>query len=166
MESAGGLSKSFSLSVIAPPQVTGLSCLPTSLTSGTSSNCTVTINKAAPPSLTVILSSDNNALLVPASVSISFGLSTALFSATAGTVLSNQTGNITAAVNGSSRSTPISLVVPVQLSGLSCAPGTVNAPGTAVCTVSLTGAATSAMTVSLGSGNGDRKGTRMDSSHT
>src|SRR5207244_2454517 len=119
----------FNLSVVAPAQVTGLSCLPASLTSGASSNCTVTLNKAASSNLTVTLSRDNSALAVPASTTVNVGLNTAIFSATAGTILSNQTANVTAALNGSSRSTPITLTVPVALSGLNCTPGTVNAPG-------------------------------------
>ena len=61
---------------------------PNSITSGSSSTCTVTLSQNAPSGgSSVALSSNNSALEVPSSVTVASGSSSANFTATSGTVL-------------------------------------------------------------------------------
>ena len=130
------------ISVSAPPvqlpTVAGLSCRPTSLTSGNSSTCTVSLSPAAPAGgTTVNLSSSTGALSVPASVAVAAGATSASFAATAGTITTNQSAVVTASYNGSSQTASISLVVPTFVSLLSCSPTSLSSRGTSTCTVTI-----------------------------
>jgi uncharacterized protein (TIGR03437 family) len=71
--SASGVTKAFTLNLVAPVQLSGLSCTPEILGAGKSATCTVTLTKAATSSATVALSSSLGVLSVPASVTISSG---------------------------------------------------------------------------------------------
>ncbi|HUI53566.1 MAG TPA: SBBP repeat-containing protein, partial [Bryobacteraceae bacterium] len=97
--------------VAPPPQVSKLSCIPTSLGSGASSTCTVTLNRAAPSDGTSVSLASNNALLtIPASVTVTAGSTSAAFNAASGTVASSQSATVTATLGSSSQSAAISLV--------------------------------------------------------
>ena len=95
------------------PTVSALSCNPTTLFSGGTSTCTVTLSGAAASGGTSVSLSDNSPVLtVPGSVTVSSGNTSATFSATAGTVASNQTAVITASANGGSKTASLSLAPP------------------------------------------------------
>jgi hypothetical protein len=109
----------------------GLSCAPTSLSSGASSTCTVTLNQAAPTGgASVTLSSTNTALTVPASVSVAAGSTSATVTAKAGTVSSSQSAVVTATLNSVSKTATVFLVAsgtttaPAYVQGNSATPQT------------------------------------------
>ena len=151
--SAGGVNLTNTISLVAPAQLSSLACAPSTLGSNASSSCTVTLTKAATSATTVALASNNPLLTVPASVVVASGQGSATFTATSGTVSSSQSATVTATLNGQSQPATISLAAAAQLSSLSCSPGTVNAPGTSTCTVTLTAATVSAASVTLSSNN-------------
>lgn len=80
--------------------VSQLVCNPSSLNSGASTTCTVTLNGAAPAGGTEILLSSNNTLLLLGSnsVIVPAGTTSTTFTATAGSVSTNQNGTLTATV--------------------------------------------------------------------
>lgn len=80
--------------------VSQLSCNPSSLNSGASTTCTVTLNGATPPGgVEVLLSSDNTLLqLASDSVIVPEGTTSTTFTATVGGVSTNQSGTLTATV--------------------------------------------------------------------
>lgn len=148
---------------IKPPPGSGgqvalksLQCTPTILTSGTQTNCVVSLTAATGSALTVALSSNNPAATVPATVTIPSGLASASFKASAGPVTSSQSVTLTATLNGTSVTTTLTInplpVLPA-LASMTCAPGTITSGGTTTCTVSLTAAPTTATVVALSSNN-------------
>ena len=147
------VSQTFTVTASAPAQITSLACSPSTLGSNASSTCTVALNKAALSAATVALSSNNASLTVPASVVVALGQGSATFTAASGTVSSSQNAIVTATLNGQSQQATISLTAATQLSAITCAPGTVNSPGTTICSVTLTAAALSTTTVALQSNN-------------
>ena len=151
----GGVSRTLTLSATAPtsPQLTSLVCAPSTLGSNASSTCTATLNKAAASAVTISLASNNGWLTVPASVSVLSGQSGATFAATSGAVRGNQSVTVTATMSGVSQQSTISLAAVTQLSNVSCAPGTVSSPGASSCTVTLSAAALSAVSIMLASNN-------------
>ena len=152
--SLNGGAKTFTLTASAPAQLTSVSCSPSTLASNATTSCTVSLSKAATSAAAVSLASNNATLPVPANVTIAAGQNSATFTATSGTVASNQTATVTATMNGQSQSTTVSLTVTVVPASLSCSPGTVNAPGSSSCTVTLTAPApTGGVTVGLSSNN-------------
>ena len=151
--SAAGVTKTSTLSLVAPAQLTSLGCAPSTLGSSASSTCTVTLNKPATSAATVALASNSGLLTVPANVTVASGQSSATFTATSGTVSSSQSAIVTATLSGQSQQATISLAAAAQLSSLTCSPATVNAPGTSTCTAALTAAASSATSVTLLSNN-------------
>ena len=140
MTGAGG-----TMTLPAPlPALSGLSCSPTSLNSGSSSTCTVALNQAAPAGgATVSISSSTSALSVPASVTAAAGTASATFTAAAGTISSNVTAGITGTSNGSSQTTYISLLAATVVGSVSCSPTNLSSGGTSACTVTLSQAASS-----------------------
>jgi hypothetical protein len=78
--------------------VSSLACTPTTLKSGVATTCTVTLTGAAPTSGTEVLLSSNDSLLpVPAnSVTVPSGATSTMFTATAGTISTNQSVTLTA----------------------------------------------------------------------
>lgn len=78
--------------------VSQLVCNPSSLNSGTSTTCTVTLNQAAPAGGTEVLLSSSNTLLSLGSdsVIVPAGTHSTTFTATAGSVSSNQSATLTA----------------------------------------------------------------------
>ncbi len=151
--SAGSVTKTSTLSLVAPATLTSVACAPSTLGSNASSTCTVTLNKAATSAASVSVASNNGLLAVPGNVTVASGQSTATFTAASGTVGSSQSAMVTATLSGQSRQATIGLTAAASLSSLSCSPATVNAPGTSTCTVMLTAAASGAASVTLASNN-------------
>ena len=131
--------------------VAALSCLPSSLLSGASSTCTVTLSKAAGTGgASVSLSSSIAALTVPAAVTVAPGSATALFTATAGSVGVDQTAIVTASYGVTSKTVNIQLMDTTVLTAVSCFLNDLSTSISFACTVSLSKAAGSGgATVSL-----------------
>jgi uncharacterized protein (TIGR03437 family) len=137
---------------VAPPPITvsSLACAPTTLASGAASTCTVTLSAATTAATSVAVSDNSAALTVPASVTVPSGSATATFTATAGTVTTSQTAIVTAALNGSSKTSSISLTSPtLTVSSLACAPATLASGAASTCTVTLSAATTAATSVAV-----------------
>src|ERR1019366_7999024 len=100
---------------LVTPLVSGVTCIPTSLSQSVVSTCTVTVSQTAPTGGTSVTLASNNALLtVPASVTVLAGATTATFSATAAaSVPTNQSATVTAALGRSSQTATLSLLTPV-----------------------------------------------------
>ncbi len=137
------------------PAMSSLVCTPLSLSAGASATCTGTLTQVASNGGTAVaVSSDNPALTVPGLVTVPAGAASATFQATAGSVATSTTAVVTASAGGTSKTASITVSPLPQLSGLSCSPTSVNAPGTSSCSVALTLAATSGgVTVTLVSNN-------------
>ena len=116
----GAGSQTFNISLVAPMTVTGLQCLASSLTSNTGTTCTVTMNQAAPVggSTVTITGGIANVLTVPGSVTVTVGMSTATFAATAGSLTTSQTVTLGAG----SQTFNISLVAPTLVTADSVLP--------------------------------------------
>jgi hypothetical protein len=133
--------------------LSSLVCNPTSLNSGTATTCTVTLNQPAPSGGALVgLASNNNLLSMPApSVIVPANATSAIFSATAGNIASNQSATLTASLNGASQTVPIMLVPPGTAPGtapdipssLTCNPKFIVSGGITVCKVILSQAAPS-----------------------
>jgi Abnormal spindle-like microcephaly-assoc'd, ASPM-SPD-2-Hydin len=105
-----GPSAVISLSGAGQPVLNGLSCTIGSITGTGSDNCTVTLNPTAPSGgLMVNLASDNSAVVIPASVTVPAGASSASFTATISSVSSAQTAMLTASADGISETFPLQL---------------------------------------------------------
>ncbi|MEO5924999.1 MAG: hypothetical protein ABIR70_14355 [Bryobacteraceae bacterium] len=149
--SVNGGTKTTTLSLIAPAvsTLTGVICAPASLTANQSATCTVSLDKPSAGGTTLTLSDDSEVLSVPPTVTIANGATTGTFTVTAGTIGTSQTANISATLNGTTRSTQVGLVAPSGLSGLSCSPSSFPTAGTATCSVTLVSAAGSTTVVTL-----------------
>ena len=91
--------------------ISSFGCTPSSLVSGESSSCTITLNRntVQTAGLTVMLADSNSLLTVPGSVVVPTRSKTATFEVTAGTIPSNQTATITATISGGSESASLNL---------------------------------------------------------
>jgi hypothetical protein len=136
----------------ATPVPTALACSSSSVTAPTTSTCTVTLN-AAPSSNTIVtLSSSTASAVVPASVTVSAGATTATFKLTPSTVSSSTTAVITAKLNNTSKTFSETLLPPTPVpTALACSPSSVTAPATSTCTVTLNVHPTSNTIVTLSS---------------
>lgn len=107
---------SATISLTAAPTVSALACTPNMVPSGSSATCAVTLSLPAPAGGAVVaLSGGTGSVNIPANVTVSPGLTTASFAATAsGSVASAAT--ISAAYNSSSQSSSIWVSPPVTLS--------------------------------------------------
>lgn len=83
-------------SVLVNPALVSVALNPTTVTGGTSSTGTVTLNGAAASAATVTLASNSAAATVPASVSVAAGATTATFQVTSQAVTSSTPATITA----------------------------------------------------------------------
>lgn len=86
----------FQLYITAQPQITSVACGTNSLASGQTSTCTVTINKVSGGPAVINLSSSNQNLTIPASITIPSGSLSTTFTAMAGTVAAFQAATVTA----------------------------------------------------------------------
>jgi len=104
------------------PTVSSLACLPATLSSNSSSTCTVTLTQAAPTGgALVTLTNTNTALTAPASVTVAAAATTATFNATTAALASNQSATLKATYNSTSASATISMVA-VLVSSLAAIP--------------------------------------------
>ncbi len=103
---------------VNPPTVSAVSVAPTTVTGGTSSTGTVTLNGQAGPSGAVVnLSSTTSEATVPATVTVEPGASSATFTVSTTSVSSSGVATIGASYNSSSESAGLTLS-PASLSGL------------------------------------------------
>ena len=155
-----GMSVTSASGTITVPSLSIVTCLPTALSGGTTSTCTVTLSQAAPTGgSTVKLASNNTSLTVPASVTVAAGATTATFSAAAAaSIASSQSATVTGTFGSSSQTAIINLVTapvsPVLVSSLACGPTSLGKSAVSTCTVTLNAAApTGGSSVTLGSNN-------------
>ena len=106
-----GSTQTASLTVI-PPVLSALALSPTSVTGGSSSTGTVTLNGPAPAGGAVVaLSSNNtNATTVPPSVTVAAGSTTATFTVTTKTVVFSTVVTISGSFNGSNQSANLTVM--------------------------------------------------------
>ncbi len=136
---AAGASKTFTATLSptgpAPTLISSIACTPSSVYSGGSSSCKVTLTKAAASATSIKLISNSKLFTVPASVSIASGASSAGFTAKAATIATKQTAILTATgPNNSQTFTETLLSGSAQTGGSvsiwasNAVPGTVNDP--------------------------------------
>ena len=144
--------KSIKLNGNAIPQVKQLSCANSKMTGNGTDSCSVLLNAAAGSSgMAIGLSSNSNAVALPASVMVPAGGTSAGFNSTVSSVSQSQTVTLTASTSSSSTNFSLQLAAPVPtltISSTNVAFGnvSVNTPTTQALTLSSTG--TSAVTVS------------------
>ncbi len=97
---ASGSSVSVALSGMGVPVLSGLTCASGAITGAGTDSCSVTLNAAADSGLGVSLTSSNSAVVVPASVTIAAGATSAQFTASVSPVTSVQAASLTASVGG------------------------------------------------------------------
>lgn len=99
--------------LLAPARLSSLQCIPSSLSSGMASNCTVTLQAPAPVGgATINVSKTSSLLSTPISITVATGSTSAVFVVTAGNTLYTQTASITATLNGGSVTTSLGLIGP------------------------------------------------------
>ena len=137
----------------APVNLTSLALSPTSVQGGTGSTGTVTISGPAPAGGAVItVTSNNSAAVVPASLTVVAGATTATFSVSTNPVASSTVANISATYGGSLSAALT--VTPPSLSSLALNPTTLIGGSSSTGTVILSGAApVGGLAVTLSSGN-------------
>jgi uncharacterized protein (TIGR03437 family) len=117
---------------------------------GTYASSTVAFKAAG----SVMLTSNNPLLTVPASVTVPVGTSTATFSATAAaSFASNQSATVTATLGSGSQTAAIGLVAPSNISSLICTPTKIAVGSTGRCTVAMSNAPTSNLVIGISSSN-------------
>ncbi|MGB7925100.1 MAG: choice-of-anchor B family protein [Pyrinomonadaceae bacterium] len=132
-----GVTKTTPLTV-TPPSITSLLLTPATITGGCSTSTgKVTLDGKAPPGgAKVTLTDTNPAATVPASVTVAAGATTATFVITATSQSVEQTGQVTASYNGTSRNATLK-VRPVGVLSLTLSPNPVVGPGDVTGTVNL-----------------------------
>ena len=128
---------------LTPPQLTGVSCNPTTISGAGNAACTLTIGSAAPAGgFPIALTSNSASLVVPATATVAASTTSASFTARASAVSINQTATVTVSANNIQETTLISLqTVTIQISSLACTPSSIVGSGTISCTVTLSSAA-------------------------
>ncbi len=113
------------LVTVQPPGVAALAVAPASVTEGAPAGGTVTLDSpAGPGGMAVQLASSVPAVVVPATVAVAAGQTTASFTASTGAVGSTTTAQITASAGGASATGALT-VNPVLVASLSVSPATV-----------------------------------------
>ena len=160
--SYGGSSQSATLLVYTVPYPTlnSVSVSPGTVIGGSSSTGTVTTSTVQGSAISVSLSSDNSAVIVPSSVSLATGTSTATFPVTTTSVTSAVTATITATyvtttfVGTTTVVTTAMTVVLPTLTGISVSPSSVTGGASSTGTVMLDGPAPAGgVAVALSSSN-------------
>lgn len=152
--SLNGITQSTSIGLTVPVQPGSISCSPATVNAPGTSTCTVLLSAVAPAGgVAIALSSNNANITVPTSVAAGAGQNSASFMATIATISSNQTGLLTASLNGAAQSTTLAAIAPPQISSVSCSPSALNSNSTSSCTITLNKAAISASVVTLSSSN-------------
>lgn len=124
--------------------LSGLTCTPATISVAGSASCTVTLSKSAPSGGTVVTlgyRATGATMSVPASVTVPAGSSQQSFIVQAVSASGSTNATVTAILNSTTLNytlavTPAS-TTPVTLSGLTCSPSSITAPGSAGCTATL-----------------------------
>ena len=116
--SLNGASQTASIALTVPlVSLSSLQCSPTTLSSGATSTCTVTLSGAAPTGGTVIaVANSSAAVTVPASVTVAASARAASFTATAAAVTSPTTAVVTATLSSISKTASFTVNPPSQTS--------------------------------------------------
>jgi hypothetical protein len=121
--------------------LSSLACTTTPIERSSAGQCTVTLSGSAPQDFDVMLSSAGAAVVIPASVRVGKGKQSATFAVTAGTAATSGSGTITAALEGVSRTAPVTVraaaAEPVALSSLTCSQSVITVSGTIPCSLRL-----------------------------
>lgn len=143
---------------IQKAELSGLNCANATAAGSGSDSCTVSLSTAAPSGgLLVQLSSNTASIKVPASVTISAGETSAQFMAAIMPVASHQAGIISATQGAIVKTFSLALMPPsngtlaAELKALSCARTSFVGSGKTTCTVSLTTALPTAVTIGIAS---------------
>jgi hypothetical protein len=140
------------------PTLSGLNCANASMTAAGTDNCTVTLNAAAPSDgFAVSLASNNAAVVVPASVTVAAGATTASFTAAVSSVSTAQTVTLTASANSVATTFALQLgtaTPTLSTSATTIAFGTVNLNSPATQSLILTSTGSAAVTVSAATVSG------------
>ena len=138
--------------LLAPSSVL---CSPSSVNSGASTTCTVTLNQSAPSGgSAVAITTNNTVLTVPPSVTVPAKSTSTTFNANLGAITTTQTALVTANLSGSSQTADLTLVAPTLVSTLACSPTSVYPGASTTCTVTLNQPApTGGSIVALGDNN-------------
>ncbi|MCC6345117.1 MAG: hypothetical protein IT166_23150, partial [Bryobacterales bacterium] len=120
------------------PTISTLACSPATVNTPGSAVCTVGLTQQAPGGgVSVSINSNTGNISTPASVAVAGGASTASFTVNAASVAADTSGQITAALNGSSQAVVLTLLSPAALTSLACTPSSLGSGALATCTVSL-----------------------------
>ncbi len=139
------------LTITPAPSLSSVTVNPTTVVGGNGSTGTVTLTfPATLPGITVALASDNGAAVVPTSVTVPTGATTATFPITTTAVSSAATAHISGTYNGVTP-TPAALTInPLAISSVSVNPTAVAGPNPSTGTVTMAGPAPAGgITVSL-----------------
>ena len=150
--SAEGVTRTTYLDLLAALQLQSLFCSPNTIESNATSTCTAVLSEAAVNPVQVYISSSNALLTVPAAVTIATGQETVSFSATAGTITTLSVANVSVVLDGQMLTAQVTLSSfknAVQVRAIDCSPLNLPSLGVATCTVSLTSAAVSSMTLAV-----------------
>lgn len=146
---------SLTASVSLSPYILTLFTLsPNSVLGGANSTGTVTLNDVAPAAgVSVSLTSSSTSILVPATVSVPAGATSATFTVTTQAVATQASGTVTATVASTTLSANLTLTAPT-LTGLSLNPTTVQSGSGSTGTITISSAAPSTgLTITLTSNN-------------
>jgi Abnormal spindle-like microcephaly-assoc'd, ASPM-SPD-2-Hydin len=155
---SSGSSTSVALSGVGVPMLTGLNCVNGSILGSAADTCTVSLNAAAGSNgQAVSLTSNDSAVVVPASVTVPAGANSVDFTADASAVTSTQAAMLTANEGGVAQTFAVELdaataVLAVSASSLTFHSTPVNSPATNSLVLSSTG--TMPVTVSAASVTG------------
>ena len=116
---ANGSSASVALSGMGVPVLSGLTCASGAITGAGTDSCSVTLNAAADSGLGVSLTSSSSAVVVPASVTIAAGSTSAQFTANVSPVTSVQAATLTASVGGVAEAFDLQLGAAIPTLGIS-----------------------------------------------
>jgi hypothetical protein len=105
-----GVSQTVNMSLSANTVISSVQCSPTTLTSNTMGNCTVTLSAPVNEPANIPLSTTLPNILVPPVAIVPAGVSTATFSIFTLNITENVTGPLTLRYNGSSQSVTLNLV--------------------------------------------------------
>ncbi len=106
-----GTGGTISITQPVSPAVSGLTCVPATVTAPGSAACTVTVSSPAlSGGFSIALNSQNSAATVPSTVNVAAGASSATFTATVSSVSSSQTATISAVGGGATKTFNLSIV--------------------------------------------------------
>jgi hypothetical protein len=160
--SYNGESETFPLVVNPPassgPALASLTCNPAAITGAGSTNCTAALTAPATSAESVQLTSDHPALVVPPSAGIASGAASATFEADASEVTGQVVVNLTASLDGVSKTfqvtlKPVATPDPVLVS-VALSPTSMTGAGDVSGTVTASDEATAPMVIALKSGTG------------